>query len=369
MSELKSIFLLPYCPLPIDTGAKAEMWKFLNILKELGPCQLVAARHRPVGMGWTPKYEHEIRARGFEIYFREDHNRFNGWQALGYLYGLVCKGLGLSRAFGHSNPYHRYAFPSAWWYSLTKEVDLAVINYSYWAYLPCACPKVVVLHDLISEIAWEGSKRESIDLKSADLVVAISRDEEMLLNHRGIPKTGWSPPLVPRIELQQNSTAGLVGSGNDMNIEGLRWLERGTNTSTMSVRVYGGISNHIRSQVLIPIGHYEDPAQPYKDCGIMLMTTALGTGVQIKGIEALAAGRAIVARRGAMRGIPSGNGAWIEVDTSEEMWKEVRRLQVNDDARCRQMASAKEYYHTHLDSNRIRAELRDMLLKIVRADC
>jgi len=51
------------------------------------------------------------------------------------------------RTFGHSNRYYRYAFPEAWWLSKTRGTDLAVVNYSYWSWLPCRCPKVVVLLD------------------------------------------------------------------------------------------------------------------------------------------------------------------------------------------------------------------------------
>ena len=80
------------------------------------------------------------------------------------------------------------------------------------------------------------------------------------------------------------------------------------------------------------------------------MTTAQGMGVQIKGIEALACGRAIVARTGAMRGLPLGDGAWIEVDSAEEMLDVARSLQEDMDKMQRQAAMARAYYDEHLDS-------------------
>ena len=97
----------------------------------------------------------------------------------------------------------------------------------------------------------------------------------------------------------------------------------------------------------------------------MLMTTTLGMGVQVKTIEALAAGRAIIARRGAMRGIPDGEGAWIEVDTPEAMLAEAARLLKDTEARETQGQRAHAYYRQHLDSIRLRSSLKAHLQTLV----
>jgi glycosyltransferase involved in cell wall biosynthesis len=117
-----------------------------------------------------------------------------------------------------------------------------------------------------------------------------------------------------------------------------------------------------------PRGRYVDAMDPYRECGIILMLAVGGTGVQIKSIEALAAGRAIIARRGAMRGIPDGHGAWIDVDTPEEMREAATRLRSDTEARRAQMAAAREYCHAHLDAGRLRVELRDALLGAANAN-
>ena len=84
------------------------------------------------------------------------------------------------------------------------------------------------------------------------------------------------------------------------------------------------------------------------------MPTALGTGVQIKVVEALAAGRAIVARRGAMRGIPPSDDAWHTVDTPEQMWSAADRLADNVAARESLAARAGAYYAEHLEGIAVR---------------
>ena len=132
------------------------------------------------------------------------------------------------------------------------------------------------------------------------------------------------------------------------------------------MKVYGGLARYARGPGFEAVGRYADTLDPYRQCGIVLMTTTGGMGVQIKTIEALAAGRAIVARRGAMRGIPPGNGAWIEVDTPEAMRAETIRLQRDAGARRAQMEAARAYYQQHLDAEKLRAELKITLMQTSR---
>lgn len=360
---MNSVTLLPYCPLPADHGGKVEMWKALSCLRELGPCTILSARKRPVGMGWTANALGELKKRGFQVIFREvdEPRRFRSGRAWGMTYAAGCKALGLERGFGHANPYHRYAFDPAWVARHAESKDLALFAYSYWAGFPAACPKVILLLDLWSDFMWGGSEAETRDLKTADLVIAISKQEESRLQERGISRTLWSPPFVAAQELPDSGDIGIVGSANAFNREGMRWLGAGLPDSP--IKIFGGLAKYALESGFEPVGRYGDAMDPYRQCGIILMATAEGMGVQIKSIEALAAGRAIVARRGAMRGIPEGNGAWIEVDTPEEMRDVARRLQGDSAARRAQMAAARDYYRSHLDADRMRAELCNALLK------
>lgn len=364
---MKSIMLLPYCPFPADHGGKAEMQKALECLRELGPCKILSARTRPAGMGWTPAAIDESKNRGFQMVFREDDElrRLRPGRAWGLAYGAGCKALGLERTFGHANPYHRYAFDPAWIARHSESADLAVFAYSFWAGFPAACPKVVLLLDVWSDYMWGGRKLETRDLKTADLVIAISKQEERSLHERGITRTLWSPPFVAPQTLPDSDRIGMLGSANAFNREGLKWLGEGY--SDAPVKVFGQLAAFAVGSGFEPVGRYADAMDPYRACGIILMATTAGMGVQIKSIEALAAGRAIVARRGAMRGIPPGNGAWIEVDTAEEMRETARRLQLDSVARRAQMDAARDYYRAHLDANRLRAELREALLNTAQA--
>jgi glycosyltransferase involved in cell wall biosynthesis len=218
---------------------------------------------------------------------------------------------------------------------------------------------------LWSDFMAGGVESETRDLKTADLVIVISKQEEATLQARGIHRTLWSPPFVVAAELPDSDRIGMVGSASAFNREGMDWL--GAGPAGSPVRVYGELAKFAApANGFEPIGRYGEAMDPYRQCGIVLMTTTGGMGVQIKSIEALAAGRAIVARRGAMRGIPAGSGAWIEVDTPEEMREAARRLQVDLAARRAQMAAAIAYARTHLDAGKLGMEFKAALLGIAR---
>lgn len=307
---------------------------------------------------------------GFEVVLREDiHPARSIRQLLGITYAAACKLAGLERAFPHGNPYHRHAFPTDWWRQVSAGADLAVINYSYWAHLPRTCPRVLVLLDLWSNVMWGGCARETADIAAFDHVFTASCDEARILRERGVPSVSWSPPAVPAPAepLPMEAAAALVGSANRFNLEGLRWIEQaGAATQELTIRVYGALVEQVRSPAFIRVGRYEDPLTPYRECGIALFTTTGGTGIQIKTIEALAAGRAIVARRGAMRGLPVDRVAWLEVNSAMEMIDCARQLAANPALRIEWGQRALSYYRQHLDAQKIIDEAKSICQQVLR---
>ena len=362
---MKSVVMTPYCPLPADHGGKVEMWKHLNLLQTLGDCTIASAASRPVGMGWTNEARQQVEEQGFSVQLREELHPARTWRQLaGLAYGAACKGLGLERAFGHANPYHRYAFPSDFLLECSRNADVVVINYSYWAWLPTHCPKVIALLDLWSNRMWGSSHHETEELRAADLVVVISKDEEAELRRRGLTNVLWSPPLALPSAFPLTEQVGLIGSANRFNQEGLRWLSQSV-PPALPISIYGGLAQFATWPEMRTVTRYSKSNQPYQECGIILLPTASGTGVQIKVVEALAAGRAIVARPAAMRGLPSGEGAWIEVDSPQAMWAQAERLSRDAGLREEQAAKAQRYYQQHLDADTILTKLREAYVELV----
>lgn len=354
----KIVILVPYCPLPIDTGGKAEMWKHMRLLRELGDCTILSASGRPVGTPWSREHIEAVKSEGFNVVLRQDTPAFKFKTLPALLYGAVFEGLGLRRAFGHSNPYHRCAFPLEWWQEQTADADMVVLNYSFWSWLPFEGSKCCVLLDLYSDIMWEGIGREAYDLATCDLVQVISVNEQDKLHRHGVGNIVWSPPVVEPAEMPLTASIGIVGASTHLNREGLRWLSRcGGRIRDCRVRVYGRLAERVPpvDDRFEAVGRYDEVDQPYRECGIVMITTAHGTGVQIKAIEALAAGRAVVARKGAMRGLPSSAAAWIEVESPDAMWREAARLRHDTEARDALGAQARVYYTEHLAADGIRS--------------
>ena len=356
---MKSSVLLPYCPLPVDTGAKTIMVKHLQHLRSMGECEVVSARTRPVGAGWSERFEAELQNQGFDLSFRKK-NFFSSKRLLGLLYGSICKGLRLEKAFGHSNSYHKSAFDAEWWFEKTRSSDIAEIHYSYWAHFPCDCPKVVVVHDLWSDIMWGGSKKETTDLKTADLVVTVSFDEKRTLQKRGLTNVHWSPPCVNEEVFCDSQKVAVLGSGNRHNVEGINWLRNGLKSKlSQKINCYGAISQYVASDDNFVVnGFYEHTLTPFEECGIVLMLTTEGSGTQIKGIESLACGRAIIARKGAMRGLPTDCKGWVEVESVDEMQDKIQDFQNDDASRKKMMEKARAYYQRYLDKDTVLRNLK-----------
>lgn len=364
---MRSIVLVPYCPWPSNTGACVEMMKHLDVLRSLGDCSILSSSSFPVGRGWNASAQTEILNLGYTVALREaKYPSRSCLQWVGIIYAAVCKSLRLDRAFGHSNPYHRHAFPVPWWLESSRQADIALINYSYWAWLPTYCPKVVILHDLLSKTMWEGAGRETKELSGADLIVVISKDEEEELYRRGVKNVLWSPPLVVPSDFPLTPRVGLVGSLNRFNQEGLKWLELASIPDGLTLTLYGALSSLSRWPDAYKVGAYANPHDPYSECGIILLPTAFGTGVQIKAVEALASGRAIIARHGAMRGLPAGEGAWIEVSSPDEMWLQAKLLSRDEGLRLEQGRKARAYYKRYLDHTMIRRQLKESYLSLLK---
>lgn len=341
--------------------------KHLQVLREIGPCTLASARFRPVGFGWTDKSEAALKTQGYNLTFREDFQRHKTpAQWMGMVYAGFFKTLKSDKAFGHSNPYHRYAFSGEWWYDITRGFDIASMHYGFWSRLPTACPKVVILHELLSNYCWEGHRRESKEFYKADLVIVVGDDEAKILRQRGIRNVLWSPPVMPPNEFPVSDRVGLVGTRAPQNVEGLRWLEKVKIPNGLDIHVYGNLSDIVTQPGYKALGRYEERAMPYQECGIHLMTRGDRPGLQIKVVEALACGRAIVARRGSMRGLPPGEEAWIDVETPGDMLTAAMRLRQDQFFRERLASQAKAYYRKHLSSGRIISDLRQAYLTASR---
>jgi len=367
---MKSVVLMPYCPWPAQTGTKVEMMKHLEMLKSLGSCTVASAQGRPVGFGWTKEARQELIRQGYTLIFREEAlGGKTPMQWLGMAYGAFCKALKMNKAFGHANPYHRFAFSEIWWREVTRGADLAVMQYGFWVRFKTACPQVIILHELLSNYHWGGTRQETRELRQANLVIVVGHDEEQALLERGLQNVIWSPPAVPPMNLPLSPEVGIIGTMDPQNLEGLSWLEKATYGEPPIVFVYGSMAKVVTAPFLKPIGRYEERFEPYRHCGIFLLTRDDRPGLQIKAVEALACGRAIVARKGSMRGLPVGKGAWIEVNSPGEMLTVAKNLRDDQKARETLAAEARRFYCQHLEEQQVLFRLREAYKRLADKAC
>jgi len=359
---MKTLCLVPYCPWPATTGTKVEMMKHLQVLRDLGQCTIVSARSKPVGFGWTDRTMADLQNMGFKLVFREDTCSKTTWNFFGIAYAAIAKLMRFDKAFGHSNPYHRWAFSKPWLKELSRSYDLCVMQYSFWADFDLQCRKAIVVHELLSNYHWWGDGKELRDLSKADLVLVVGKDEETKLKRNGLNNVHWSPPAVRQGNSFITKEVGLIGTKAPQNLEGLRWLESAGIKTQVKVQVFGNLAEEVRADFLVSVGRYGAHDEPYKACGILLLTRPDRPGLQIKAVEALAHGRAIVARRGSMRGLPevdkTGDKAWITVDSPQEMLEVAARLQADQKERESLAIQARSYYKRYLDFDSVTEALR-----------
>ena len=145
-----------------------------------------------------------------------------------------------------------------------------------------------------------------------------------------------------------------VGNNNPGNVISIRWfLDQVVPRldKPYSIKIVGTISAHIKAtdRKLFDrfetyfVGEVTDIVSCYRDSAVVVLPTKFGTGTSIKTIEALAAGRPIVATTGALRGLPSPTASSVAhvADGSAEfasaMVETYRRRQEEFGDRSRQL--------------------------------
>ncbi len=208
---------------------------------------------------------------------------------------------------------------------------------------------------------------ETGELATADLLVTVSYEDKIKLEERGLKNVHWSPPCVAEHCFDDSSSVAVVGSGNVHNVEGIKWLQHATMRRKKKIHCYGAVSKYVLDDGgFMAHGSYKNNYDPFEECGIFLMLTKGGTGIQIKGIEALACGRAIIARKGGMRDLPRENIGWVEVDTPDEMMEKLYELESDTRLRQRIMRMARSYYHLYLEQNDVLSKLKLKYCEIVK---
>lgn len=186
-----------------------------------------------------------------------------------------------------------------------------------------------IMHDLISarvhddaeppppEIAQLTAAEEFRLLSQSDLVIAIQPEEEaQVREHLPLVKTivaPWAVEPLSEPQLGEDDTLLFVGSNTAPNIGGVKWFLDACWPIVQRERpqaqllVAGSVS---RSLPALPrnvrsLGVVDALAPLYRDAGVVIAPLRTGSGLKIKLVEALAAGKAVVGTPVSAKGVES----------------------------------------------------------------
>jgi succinoglycan biosynthesis protein ExoO len=226
-------------------------------------------------------------------------------------------------------------------------------------------PVVTVMHDLHSarvtsdeheathaEVAKLTSKEEIRLLALADLVVAIQRDEEDEVRRR-LPtiKTvvaSYAADCVEAPQAGEDDRVLFVGSNTAPNVSGLNWFltscwpavlaERPDAQLLVAGSVGRAVTTHARGVRMLGVVNRLD--ELYRDAGVVIAPLLSGSGLKIKVVEALAAGKAIVGTPVSAQGVAPIVEQAMMIETEPDAFAAAIAGLLADSAQRRPLAQA-----------------------------
>lgn len=216
-------------------------------------------------------------------------------------------------------------------------------------------PSAVIMHDLLSaraenfqhagasdSVAQLDAEAEADLLRRADLVIAIQAQEGEVVRQMvpGQTKVVVAPMSQPALDAPQpGEGAGLlfVGSGTAPNVDGMRWflaevwpLIRAQRPD-VSISIAGLVCGKLGAEAQLPgvslLGRVPNLAGLYRRADVVVAPLRVGSGLKIKLIEALAAGKAIVASPVTLQGVERLlQDAVLRAETADEFAAAVLNL-------------------------------------------
>lgn len=199
---------------------------------------------------------------------------------------------------------------------------LVLCDYAYLApmapYALAAAPSAIIMHDLISarvadsketatqKVAQMSAAEEFALLGQSDAVVAIQAEEAQrvaeALPGRRVLVAAHGVPVAPAAQPGEDDALLFVGSNTAPNIVGLEWffaeiwpLVRAKRPEAR-LKVAGSVARGLGAapEGVSFLGVVDDLAPLYAEAGVVISPLYTGSGLKIKLIEALAAGKAVV---------------------------------------------------------------------------
>ncbi|MEH3101410.1 glycosyltransferase [Sphingomonas adhaesiva] len=243
--------------------------------------------------------------------------------------------------------------------------DVAIADYMFnaeaFADLPAGTPTAIVMHDLFhargsaatDSVAQVERAHEVAMLARADAVIAIQATEARFVADE-VPGTRaiLAPMAATPVARPQPGTADrllFVGSDTAPNVDGLRWFFDAVWPSIRAaapatrLEVAGSVARAFPDgapEGVTLLGLVDSLVPLYAAAGVVISPLTFGSGLKIKLIEALAAGKAIVATPVTLQGVERECAGAVDcTDDAAAFAAHVLALR-DDERRARQAAAA-----------------------------
>lgn len=261
-----------------------------------------------------------------------------------------------------------------------KKYDVIWMQYMYQSKIlsniDSSIYKIIDTHDIfayrnriyqkkgrIPEGFYTTGSQERLALSRSDLVVAIQENEEAYFrrllgnSHTQCITLGDIVKFHGERETD-NKVFGFIGAENDANVLGIEWLvknvlpvvlEREPNSKCV---IAGGICDLIKNNpYYTKLGRVDTLQEYYDQISFSINPIQNGTGLNIKGIEALSYGKPLISTRVGAKGLLNTEGAIIVCEEAEEFIDAIVLL-LRDREKCRYMSKkAEEFVYKYNEKN------------------
>lgn len=166
---------------------------------------------------------------------------------------------------------------------------------------------------------WFSTSQQDEDecLRRADLLICIQSEEASTLSRRSGVNAIVVPHVTPVTVCPPAAGMNLlyVGSANPVNIDAIGWFisaglpQLRAAVPDVELTVCGGVCAHLReSPGVVLAGVVANLEKSYADAAVVLNPAAVGTGVSVKSLEAIAHGKCLVTTVAGAAGISDING-------------------------------------------------------------
>ena len=233
-------------------------------------------------------------------------------------------------------------------------------------------PSAIVMHDLFharsgggrDSVALIGRDEEFARLGQADAVIAIQAEEARVVRAALPGSQVILAPMAarpaPEAQPGKDGTLLFVGSNTAPNVLALEWLFAEVwpkvikASPGLRLKIAGAVGNAFVSggpEGVAFLGMVDDLAPLYAEAGLVISPLTFGSGLKIKLIEALAAGKAIVATPTTLQGVEAAcRGSVVSAATAEAFADAILLYAEDREARARLAQAALETAQTQFSA-------------------